>query len=307
MVDRGGVPYFVIDTAKSPDLRTKHDMEPSDYMEKFELEADDDGDRPRQLAAGETYITPEFEQDEYGTFLTAHVPSMTARAAIAALSVWISTRSTTHDAKLVSRSIAIASLAFALLLALVIGYFMARYRRAMHRRMQELHDISIHDSLTGLFNRRGVMEVVKKALEAHVGKSAVLLIDINNLTTINDTSGHVAARTSEAIRENLREGDQCGRLGDEFVVYAPGCGAEGAVKMAGNILTALSEEGMLLAGAPFSVSIGIAVCEATERTSPACTGKPRGALRQARSDGDRIGVAPPSEACQPLEPEDAIA
>jgi diguanylate cyclase (GGDEF)-like protein len=80
-------------------------------------------------------------------------------------------------------------------------YFVARYHVTMQRRMQELHNISTHDSLTGLFNRRDIMEVIKKGLEAHAGKIAMLLVDINNLTTINDASGHVAgdavlARTS---------------------------------------------------------------------------------------------------------------
>jgi diguanylate cyclase (GGDEF)-like protein len=83
-------------------------------------------------------------------------------------------------------------------------YFVARYHVTMQRRMQELHNMSTHDSLTGLFDRRDIMEVIKKALEAHAGKTAMLLVDINNVTTINDARGHVAgdavlARTSQAV------------------------------------------------------------------------------------------------------------
>ena len=37
MVDRGGVAYFVLHTAKSPDLRTNHKLEASNYMERFDL------------------------------------------------------------------------------------------------------------------------------------------------------------------------------------------------------------------------------------------------------------------------------
>jgi GGDEF domain-containing protein len=77
--------------------------------------------------------------------------------------------------------------------------------------------------------------------------------------------------------------------------------------MAENILTALSEEGMLLAGAPFSVSTGIAVCDGDGADFARMHREAEVALRQARSDGDRIGMAPPSEACHSLEPEDAIA
>jgi len=312
MVDRGGVPYFVLDTAKSPDLHTKHQLEPSDYMEKFDLEPDDDGEWLRQLAAGKTYISPEFEHDEYGTFLTAHVPIYDSKGRYSGfVGVDFDTQYyAQREARF--RSIAIASLAAALLLAVVIGYFVARYHGAMHRRLRELHDMSIHDSLTGLFNRRGVMEVIKKALETHVGKQAMLLVDVNNLTTINDTSGHatgdaVLARTSEAIRENLRDVDRCGRLGDEFLVYAPDCDSQGAVKIAENICAALSEEGMLLAGAPFSVSIGIATCDGGGADFARMHREAEAALRLARSDGERIGVAPPSEACRSLAPEDDAA
>jgi len=309
MVDRGGVPYFVLDTAKSPELHTTHELQASDYMEKFELDDDDDGDWLRQIASGKTYITPEFEHDDYGTFLTAHVPIYDSQRRYSGfVGVDFDTQ---YYAQRESRfrSIAIASLVAALLLALAIGYFVARYHATMQRRMQELHDISIHDSLTGLLNRRGAMEVIKKALEAHIGKSAVLLVDINNLTTINDTSGHVAgdavlARTSEAIRDNLREGDQCSRLGDEFMIYAPNCDAAGAVEMAEKILANLSEEGMLLVGAPFSVSVGVATCDGDGAEFARMLRDAEAAMRQARSDGDRIGVAPPSEACGTLMGED---
>lgn len=48
MVERDGAPYFILDTAASPDLRTKHDLRASDYMEKFDLAEDDDGQWLRQ-------------------------------------------------------------------------------------------------------------------------------------------------------------------------------------------------------------------------------------------------------------------
>jgi diguanylate cyclase (GGDEF)-like protein len=312
MVDRDGVPYFVLDTATSPELRTTHKLKPSGYMEKFEVAEDDDGDWLRQIASGKTYVTPEFEQDDYGTFLTAHVPIYDSKGRYSGfVGVDFDTQYyAQREARF--RSIAIASLGVALVLALAIGYFVARYHATMERRMQELHYISTHDSLTGLFNRRGVMEVIKKALEAHAGKTAMLLVDINNLTTINDASGHVAgdavlARTSQAVRDSLRDGDQCGRLGDEFLIYAPDCGSEGAVTIAEKIFAALSKEGMLVSGAPFSVSIGIAACEGHGSDFARMHREAEAALRLARADGDRIGVAPPSEACGPYAPERAPA
>jgi GGDEF domain-containing protein len=77
------------------------------------------------------------------------------------------------------RALAIASLGLALLLALVIGYGVALYHGTMQCRIQELHDISIHDSVTRLFN------------QSHVGKSAVILVDVDDLTMTDDLHGHV--------------------------------------------------------------------------------------------------------------------
>jgi hypothetical protein len=74
MVGRGGVAYFVLDTAKSPGLKAKHQLRASDYMEKFEIRKENDDAWLQQIASGKTYVTPSFEQDDYGTFLTAHAP-----------------------------------------------------------------------------------------------------------------------------------------------------------------------------------------------------------------------------------------
>jgi diguanylate cyclase (GGDEF)-like protein len=83
-----------------------------------------------------------------------------------------------------------------LLLALAIGYAAAVYHGAMQRRMRELYDSSIRDSLTGMFNRRGAMDLMKKAVDRHAGRSAMLVVDIDNLKLINDMRGHT---TGDAV------------------------------------------------------------------------------------------------------------
>ena len=75
MVDRGGVAYFVLDTAASPDLRTDHKLRASAYMERFDLHEEyKNDDWLDQIAAGKTYVNPTFEQDDYGDFLSATSP-----------------------------------------------------------------------------------------------------------------------------------------------------------------------------------------------------------------------------------------
>jgi len=125
----------------------------------------------------------------------------------------------------------------------------------------------------------------------------MLLVDINNLKMINDMRGHVTgdaaiARTAQAIRESIREGDECARMGgDEFVVFSPDCDADGAREIAQGILAKLSRQGIPLAGARFSVSIGIAVHDGASSDFARMYRDADAALNHAREDGkSRIGL-----------------
>lgn len=271
-------------------------------MELFEVREEYEDAWTKEVASGNTYVTPTFEQDEYGSFLTGHAPIYDSKGRYAGfvgvdfdLQYYL-----TREARF--RSIAIATLGVALLLTLAIGYVVAVYHAVIARRIQELYDSSIRDSLTGMLNRLGAMQVIKKSLEQHMGSSAVLVVDIDNLKMINDLRGHstgdaVVARTSDAIRESIRPGDLCARLGDEFLIYAPDCDAGGATEIADAILARLSGHGMPLAGAPFSVSIGIATHPDGAAEYARMHREADTALHQARAEGrNRIVVFEPSTA-----------
>jgi diguanylate cyclase (GGDEF)-like protein len=300
MVDRGGVPYFVLDTATSPDLRANHQLRASAYMERFDLGEQYEDDWLQQIAAGKTYVTPTFEQDDYGDFLTAHVAIYDSEGRYSGfvgvdfdLQYYFS-----QEARF--RAIAIGSLIAALVVAMVIGYLVALYHSGMRHRMQELYDISVRDGLTGLLNRRGATDAINKSLSRHPSRNATLLVDIDNLKMINDMHGHVTgdaviARTAETIRESIRDGDECARVGgDEFIIFAPDCDTDGGEAIAKLILARLSKQAMPLAGARFSVSIGIAVHEGATADFSQIYRDADTALYQARADGkSRIGVFAP--------------
>jgi len=300
MVDRGGIPYFVLDTAASPDLRTSHRLRASTYMERFDLSKEYEDDWLQQIAAGKTYVTPTFEHDDYGDFLTAHVPIYDSGGRSSGfvgvdfdLQYYLA-----REARF--RAIAIGSLVAALIVALVIGYLVALYHSAMHHRMQELYESSIRDSLTGLLNRRGAIDTIGKSARHKTG-NATLLVDIDNLKMINDMSGHatgdaVIALTVEAIRESIRGGDVCARVGgDEFLIFAPDCDADCAAEIAQRILARSSRPSMPLAGIKFSVSIGVAVHDGAHADFAQMYRDADAAMYQAREEGKgRIGVFEPS-------------
>lgn len=206
MVDRGGLAYFVLDTAASPELRTPHKLRASKYMERFKS-SEEDRAWLQQIAAGKTYVTPTFEHDEYGDFLTAHVPIYDSAGKYSGF-VGVDFDLEFYFAREAAfRRIAIGSLAAVLIVSLLTGYLAASYHSAMRYRMQELYDISTHDGLTGLLNRRGALDKIGTLMNGNDASSATLLLDIDNLKMINDVRGHAAgdaviAITGEAIRNS---------------------------------------------------------------------------------------------------------
>jgi diguanylate cyclase (GGDEF)-like protein/PAS domain S-box-containing protein len=90
---------------------------------------------------------------------------------------------------------------------------------------RELRRLADHDSLTGLLNRRGFMEGLRRELRRMERKGeygALLLLDLDNFKLVNDTAGHLAGdqvlrSTADVLRRRLRGSDVIGRLGgDEF-------------------------------------------------------------------------------------------
>lgn len=93
---------------------------------------------------------------------------------------------------------------------------------------QELKSLSLRDELTGLYNRRGFLEVASQthALALRESRDAALLfIDLNGMKRINDELGHeegdVALRdAARVLTDALRQSDIVARLGgDEFVAF----------------------------------------------------------------------------------------
>lgn len=95
---------------------------------------------------------------------------------------------------------------------------------------KNLRDLSLTDSLTGLYNRRGFDQLLEKQISYAVrhGQPFLLIsIDINAFKSINDKFGHPVGDQAlkdiaEALLSSFRKHDLVARVGgDEFAVIAP--------------------------------------------------------------------------------------
>jgi len=132
----------------------------------------------------------------------------------------------------------------------------------------ELAQLALHDILTGLPNRRLVLDRICLALEEQRRDGttvAVLYLDLDDFKAVNDTYGHVVGdRFLVAIGQRLsgavRAVDTVGRMGgDEFVVLATLDGPEGAASVLRHIEHALREPVTLDGGVvlPVKASVGM--------------------------------------------------
>jgi len=125
----------------------------------------------------------------------------------------------------------------------------------------EVVDLTIHDALTGLGNRRYLRQILERDLfiaERYQGALSLLLIDIDYFKQYNDTYGHLEgdrllAKIGEILRSMVRSGDLPVRYGgEEFVVLLSQTDCKAAAHAAERIRVAIEQE------SPVTVSIGMA-------------------------------------------------
>ncbi|MDP1636027.1 MAG: EAL domain-containing protein [Gallionellaceae bacterium] len=101
-----------------------------------------------------------------------------------------------------------------------------------------------HDALTGLVNRRGFEEQLRKAITAEGApdkRHTLLFLDLDRFKLINDSGGHAAGdeflrQIAAVLRARVRTSDVLARMGgDEFAVLLHACPVEQALRIANAI------------------------------------------------------------------------
>ncbi|NKF49023.1 diguanylate cyclase [Shewanella sp. WXL01] len=104
-----------------------------------------------------------------------------------------------------------------LILAVLVGGIMLFYQ---FRNRQFYRNLAMKDSLTSAANRRAIISSGKQKCACETNSTTVVLVDLDNFKSINDTYGHdtgdeVLIAFAHACRQTMRKHDEFGRYGGE--------------------------------------------------------------------------------------------
>ena len=181
-----------------------------------------------------------------------------------------------------------------------------RARVEVGRRMVEMQDALVesreklayqahHDPLTGLLNRRAILDRLHEELaraRRYGDILAIGMIDIDRFKSVNDTHGHqtgddVLCGFVQILRTSFREYDTVGRLGgEEFLVIAPMKPEIDCLSVFSRALRKVAESKITTRSGFLSVTMSIGVATATfENSVDKILAAADSALYQAKNEG----------------------
>ncbi|MEN9221602.1 MAG: EAL domain-containing protein [Thermostichus sp. BF3_bins_97] len=174
-------------------------------------------------------------------------------------------------------------------------------RDTVQQRQTELNQIAFFDALTGLPNRRMLLDRLPRALAAGArtdSVGALMLLDLDNFKMLNDTHGHaegdrLLVEVAQRLRYCVREIDTVARLGgDEFVVLLENLGknrrraAIHAERIARKILAILNQPFALAQGEHINTaSIGITFFDETHTNADSLLKQADLAMYRSKAQG----------------------
>ena len=123
-----------------------------------------------------------------------------------------------------------------------------RAKEVLREQSIELREQAEKDTLTKLWNRRSIMDILERELarlQRQDTPLSLLMLDLDHFKSINDTYGHLAGddvlrETGRRLKSAVRQYDSVGRYGgEEFLIVMPGCGSGDVEKQAERLRQAL--------------------------------------------------------------------
>ena len=204
---------------------------------------------------------------------------------------------------------ALASLAVTLCVAFGLSFLIMRVAaRELRQTQDKLHKQASVDTLTGLFNRNKIMQLLTDETERlelihtedrvknfpkQQTSYCLIMLDVDHFKSINDNHGHPAGDKvlrviAQTIKQVIREGDQVGRYGgEEFLLVLPETDLKGAQAQAEGIRSAIENLNIYVdqKEIPVTASLGIATKYPAESDYEGALKRADDALYQAKNLG----------------------
>jgi diguanylate cyclase (GGDEF)-like protein len=181
--------------------------------------------------------------------------------------------------------------------------------KALVETNKELHQLSITDGLTGLLNRKHILELLDREISRsrrYGHPVSVLMLDIDHFKNVNDTYGHqtgdaVMRRLADCLCETVRENDLVGRYGgEEFLILLPDSNARNSAQTAQRIRKMVQDLEIETSNENVSVTVSIGVSSYPQygQDANAVICAADAALYQAKSSGRNQVVLSETNACR---------
>ena len=127
---------------------------------------------------------------------------------------------------------------------------------------EKLIELSFRDRLTGCYSRHFYEEEVARLIKGRHHPIGVIYVDIDGLSSINNTFGHAAGdkvirTTAELLKTDFRDEDSISRIGgDEFVILLPETDEKTVIKIVDRIRKSLDKYNKSKPKINLSFSIG---------------------------------------------------
>lgn len=151
--------------------------------------------------------------------------------------------------------------------------------KSLERKIAQLQSALVTDELTGILNRRGLMEMLEvmhnevsyqlshpeKRRNVIIKSFSIIFVDIDHFKDVNTQYGHDGGDTAltsvaQAIKHRLRGIDVVGRYGgEEIVVGLVGADAASATQIAEDLRSTIENLSLMTKTSKFSVTISCGV------------------------------------------------
>lgn len=149
-----------------------------------------------------------------------------------------------------------------------------RQKAELAQALEQIRQLATHDDLTGLLNRRAMLDRMQIEQHRSLRSGSPLLIaqlDIDHFKAVNDTHGHAAGdlvlqRFADTVRRNVRDTDVLARWGgEEFVLLLCDTPAADAVALMERLRQAVQAMQVPVpqGGGPITVTVSIGLARHT--------------------------------------------